>query len=124
MSARVIRMAPRQRRPETAEQARRWQERRDTFYALGIGADACLTGVDAVQAAFATGENYGPPLPPCQPCADLMASWGTRAVGQTGYYRLPAASLPAHLTGAQAVAGVVVPAQRHAGTDSRTEVQQ
>ena len=103
-------MTAAQRKPESTRQAAEWSARVRRFEALGVGGANCLTGVCGVQASYSTGEGYGPPHPPCSPCADRMATWGTRRVGGTGYYRLPSRRLPGPLTTAQQVPGVCAPA--------------
>jgi hypothetical protein len=95
---------------ETIAGARSWQSRAQTAFTLGIGAADCLTQRCHVQLAFATGQQYGEPHSPCDPCGALMASWDTRPVGNTGYFRLPALHLSTDLKWPQAVPGARTPA--------------
>jgi hypothetical protein len=100
--------------PESLGALRAWERRRRQALAVGVGGDQCETGTDAIQLAYATGEEYGIPHPPCDPCRDLMASWGTRPVGTTGYFRLPARAAHADLKGSQSIPGV--PTSPHAAS--------
>jgi hypothetical protein len=90
---------------ETVAQARSCQLRAENAAGLGIGAEGCLTQRCHVQLAFATGQQYAEPHSPCEPCRARMSSWGTRPVGTTGYFRLPARHLWADLMLPQAVPG-------------------
>jgi hypothetical protein len=100
-----------QRKPETVPQLEAWQRRMRGFLAAGVGGPDCETGTDHVHAAYATGEQYGEPDPPCS-CAAVMAAWVTRRVGNTGYYRLPGRGPEAPAHRPQATPGVLVPVQR------------
>jgi hypothetical protein len=111
-----------QRKPETVTQLAAWQRRMRAFLAAGVGGPDCETGTDHVQAAYATGEQYGPPNPPCSACGALMASWETRPVGDTGYHRLPGRDPEAPARRPQANPGVSVPEQRVAGADTASGV--
>jgi len=99
-----------QRKPETVAQLTELQARMRRYFDLGIGGPDCLTGACHIQAAFATGEGYGPPRDACTVCTSAMVAWGTRPVRDTGHYRLPPRRLPAPLPLAQPLPGVSTPA--------------
>jgi hypothetical protein len=109
-----------QRKPETVPQLEAWQRRMRSFLAAGVGGPGCATGTCHVHAAYATGEQYGEPDPPCSSCAAVMAAWGTRRVGETGYYRLPGRGLEAPAHRPQATPGALAPAQRVAVPEAVT----
>lgn len=105
--------------PETAQEAREWQRRRNDYLRSGIGGATC-TGLDCAGAgAYLSGPGYGDSPDACPACSALMATWDTRPVGGTGFRHVPRGGLlPASPVWQANASGVALPHQRAAATAS------